>query len=284
MGCVVLALLGAAWGARADTLFRVGLWGESSPVRIESLRRGLLRAVGSELRAAGFTGIDVECSADYERRFADLRQGRFALLEAEPATYFLVRRRWLAYDAQRWQYELAFQGLSSPSQPSMLRGTIVSLSRSGPRSPQDLRGRILGILSPYGLGSGGIQLAALKRLGLERERDFQVLQADSERSLCKSLFSGLVDAVALPEGRPEAFLAKEGAGRTSADGLIVLYRSDLLPGPVWCVHRQLVQDYPDLVAQLRRRLPSAWTEEALLPSRDAYYRTTLEWVDSLEEL
>ncbi|HEQ60628.1 MAG TPA: hypothetical protein ENN74_03365, partial [Firmicutes bacterium] len=108
-GGVCLALL-FSLSVEAEGPFRVGLWAaESAAQRVEAVREGLERAVGPELRRAGYEGIEVECSADYERRFADLRQGRFDLLEAEPGTYFLARRRWLAYDPERWRYELIFQ-------------------------------------------------------------------------------------------------------------------------------------------------------------------------------
>lgn len=269
----------------AEGPFRVGLWAAgSAPQRVEAARKGLERAVGPELRRAGFEGIEVESSADYERRFADLRQGRFDLLEAEPGTYFLARRRWLAYDPERWRYELIFQRLSAASQPSTIYGAIASRSRSGLMSPTDLRGKILGILSPYGLASGGIQLLALEQLGLERERDFRLVQADSEDNLCKCLFSGLVDAVALPDGRVEAFLARHRTEHSRMGGVDVLYQSELLPGPLWCIHQRLVEEKADLAALLRQRLPAALPEERLMPTRDAYYRTTRERVARLEEL
>jgi len=279
---VLLAVLSVPLRVGAEAPFQVGLWGGSSAERMEEVRRGLLEAVGEELQSAGFSSIEVMSTADYDRRFEDLSQGRFALLETEPATYFLARRRWLAYDPQRWQYELAFQKLSSVTEPSSLRGTIISRSQSGLKSARDLRGKILGILSPYGLADGGIQLYALKRLGLERGQQLRVVQADSERGLCKALFSGLVDAIALPEGRAEAFLAEESAVYLRSDRLTVLYQSNLLPGPVWSIHRRLVEDHPDLVAQLRQRLPEAWPGETLLATREAYYVTTTEWVENLE--
>lgn len=194
-------------------------------------------------------------------------------MEVDPATYFLARRRRMATDPGRWQYELLFQQLSSSDQASSLRAVIVSLESSGMSTLRDLQGKVLGILSPYGLAQGAIQLSALRRTGLVPGRDVQILQADSEENLCKALFSGLVDAIALPEGRIEEFLRQEKGGRAIHESRVNLFTSDLLPGKVWCVHRRLIRNSPDLVSQIRQRLPKVWNREVLHPTRDDYYLT-----------
>lgn len=63
---------------------------------------------------------------------------------------------------------------------------------------------------------------------------------------------------------------------------IKIYRSDPLPALVWCIHRRLVRDTPELVARISAQLSERWEHETLLPSKDNYYLTTTDWVEQFE--
>jgi len=277
--CVVAGSLFGISPAGAEQAFRVGLWGASGPNRVQAFQGALEEALGEDLAAAGFGSIEVESTGDFDRRYEQLGEARYALLEADPATYFLARRRG-GEAAQRWQYDLLFQTLPSATSSTALRGVILCRDSSEMQSLGDLRGRVLGILSDRGLAYGGIQLSALGLQGLERHRNLHVLQSDTEANLCKALLCGFVDAIALPEGRALAFFQKEGLDLAQHGGLKALFRSEPLPGPVWCIHRQLARNNADLVARLRCFFPALWEEEFLVPSRDSYYVTLQAWVQA----
>ncbi len=254
-----------------------GLWGAPSASREQALRSAILGAVGTQLAEIGFDDIAFEWTLDERRQYAQLGEGDLALLEVDPGVYFQARRYWLRTDPQRWQYEALFQRWAPVDADSGRRAAIVVLPQATSTRNFDLRGGILGVLGGYGLDRGAVQQASLRARGLQPGRDFLAVEAPGEDNLCKALVSGLVDAAALPEGAGEAFLERERANLPPEDEFEILYRSDLLPGRMWCIHRQLIQRHPDLAARLRYGLPPLLKEEYLIPTRDEYYLTTPSW-------
>jgi len=277
---LVFFLLSCPIEGNAEKVFRVGIWGSANATnRIQSASRALDEAVGKKLQSIGFTEISVDSTMNFESRYFQLGQGEYALLELDPATYFLARRQWRLSDQPvQWQYDLVFQGLASPLVPSTLRGAIISLNNSELKSLEDIRSKILGILSPLGLAYGAVQLEALRRVEFEPNKDYSVVRANSESDLFKALFAGLVDGIALPDESTEVFFAAQNPPTIGSSSLIRIFKSDYLPGPLWCVHQKLARDHPNLVALLRSRLPQTWPEGSLIRTRPDYYLTTRAWL------
>ncbi len=274
----ILGALGSGMTAPGQSARLVaGLWGTPSASREQTLRSAILDAVGTQLAEIGFDDIAFEWTLEERRQYAQLGEGELALLEVDPGVYFQARRYWLRTDPQRWQYEALFQRWDSVAVDSGRRAAIVVLPQATSTRDFDLRGGILGVLGGSGLDRGAVQQASLRARGLQPGRDFLAVEAPGEDNLCKALVSGLVDAAALPEGAGEAFLERERANLHPEEKFQVLYRSDLLPGRLWCIHRQLIQRHPDLAARLRYGLPALLKEEYLIPTRDEYYLTTPSW-------
>jgi len=274
---VLLAIQCGLFAQGQPSRLVAGLWGTPSASREQALRSAILDAVGTQLAEIGFDDIAFEWTQDERRQYAQLGEGELALLEVDPGVYFQARRYWLRTDPQRWQYEALFQRWDLVDVDSGRRAAIVVLPQATPTRDFDLRGGILGVLGGSGLDRGPVQQAFLRARGLQPGRDFLAVEAPGEDNLCKALVSGLVDAAALPEGAGEAFLERERANLHPEEEFQVLYRSDLLPGRLWCIHRQLIQRHPDLAARLRHGLPPLLKDEYLIPTRDEYYLTTPSW-------
>lgn len=276
------ALVGGVSASGQSTRLVAGLWGTPSASREQALRSAILDAVGTQLAEIGFDDIAFEWTLDERRQYAQLGEGEWALLEVDPGVYFQARRYWLRTDPQRWQYEVIFQRWARLNADSGRRAVMLAMRRETPMEALELRGGILGILGVYGLDRGRVQQAYLRSRGLLPGRDFLAVEAPGGDNLCKALVSGLVDAVALPEGAAEAFLERHRQYLPPGEDFQVLYRSDLLPGRLWCIHRQLIQRHPDLAARLRYGLPPLLEEEHLIPARDEYYLNTASWTQEAE--
>jgi hypothetical protein len=269
--------------APAEPDFMVGSSSREPEPRKNILSRALEESAGGELSSAGFEGIRVEDIPRGDGQLEALKQGRHAMLEVDPAAYFLAREDTLRRAPESWQYDLLFQSVSSFQSPASGRGAIVCRFGSALEDIRDLRGRALGVLSRYQLDSGAVQISYLARSGLEPERDVRILQAQSPEDLCKALFTGLVQAVALPLGVVEEFLLHRAPERLRKEGVRTLYVSPPLPGSVWCIHRRLVRDRPDLVARLRLQLPAVLVDEIpLVAVNDGHYLTLPAMMEVLQ--
>jgi ABC-type phosphate/phosphonate transport system substrate-binding protein len=264
----------------SQAVFRVGLWADEADLsRAGDLQSALVQILNEEPGLSGFDQVAVESTMDPQQRVSHLIEGRYLLVECEPALYFLTRRSRTAVEPERWQYDVIFQGLERGRPPGKNRGVIAVRQDAEFFNISDLRGTVLGVVHPDLLTSGLVQLEYLEQFGLEEGRNLRVVHAESAEALAAALFADLVDAAAIPEDLMEEFIqAKEGALTGQNGAVRYLFRSDPLPGPLWAIHRRLVRTRTDLVARLRNRLPYVWAREELVPSVDDYYLTTQRWL------
>ena len=119
----------------------------------------------------------------------------------------------------------------------------------------DLKGRTFAFVDPSSTSGHLFPKTAMMRAGLNPDADLRAIFAGSHDASAIAVQNGKVDAAAVADGLLEAAIAR---GVVKADEIVVVWKSDPIPGSPIVIHR-------DLPKPLKQRIRAAFASMHDLP-------------------
>lgn len=196
--------------------------------------------------------IELVVCTDYTTVITALKVGDCDIARVGPFSYLLA--------VEEAQAEIIVRGIKSSTGKDAYYGLIITLSDSGIKTLEDIKGRTFAFTDVASTSGYLIPQAMFKSAGIDPEKDFDASFAGSHAAVIEAVKNGHVDAGATCDNRIEDALE---AGVISEDEIFIVATSDPIPTSPTVVRSGMDPVLKQAIQDAYLNMPAELSEQAV---------------------